>query len=45
MAVGEESVGPVVTGAMAEPETVDWSPGEVTVTMLVTDHEKVAEPE
>ena len=29
--------------AMAVPETSDWSPGEVTVTVLVIDHVKVAD--
>ena len=35
MAVDEESVADTATGVMAVPDTFDWSPGLVTVTVLV----------
>ena len=36
MAVDEESAAATTNGVMAVPETPDWFPGLVTVTVLVT---------
>ena len=45
MAVDEESVALIGRAVMAVPETLDWSPGLVTVTVLVMVQVKVAWPE
>ena len=44
MAVDEESVARVGSAVMAVPETFDWVPGLVTLTVLVMVQVKVAEP-
>ena len=44
MAVEEESVALTTSGVMAVPDTLDWLPGLVTDTVLVTVQVKVAEP-
>ena len=44
MAVDDVSVADTVSGVMAVPAALDWSPGLVTDTVLVTVQVKVAEP-
>ena len=44
MAVDEESVAATTNGVMAVPETLDWFPGLVTVTVLVTVQVKLVVP-
>ena len=43
-ALGDESVAPMVTGAMASPATELVAPGPVTVTVLETCQVNVADP-
>ena len=44
MAVDDESVAVMGRAVMAVPETLDWSPGLVTVTVLVMVQVKLAAP-
>jgi len=44
VAVGDESVAPMSSWLMAEPETSDRSPGPATVMALVTVHANDVEP-
>jgi hypothetical protein len=41
-AVEDVSVADDVTGLMAVPDTLDWAPGPVAVTVLVTTHVKLS---
>ena len=45
MAADEVSVAAIDRAVMAVPETFDWLPGLVTVTVLVMVQVKLAEPE
>ena len=44
VAVDDESVAELWSVVMAVPDTLDWVPGLVTVTVLVMFQVKVAEP-
>ena len=44
VAAADESVAPIVRGAMAAPDVELWLPGEDTDTVLVTDQLNDAEP-
>jgi hypothetical protein len=44
VAVDEVSLALALTGAMAVPDTLDWVPGFVSVTVLVTVHVNGADP-
>ena len=44
MAVDDVSVAPAPTGVMAVPDTLDWLPGLVSVTVLVMVQVNEAEP-
>ncbi len=45
VATGELSVEELASGAIADPDTSPWSPGEVTSTLLVIVHANPVEPE
>ena len=45
VATGELSVAEFASGAIADPDTSPWSPGEVTFTLLVIVHVNDVEPE